>query len=76
VLLPEVARSGYGVLCSTCRRAPNPGEHWQRIQFTREYLGHWTNRGFGGSLRTEPQTLTAPQPIPLEATPYFANGNP
>ena len=73
VLLPEVARSGHGVLCRTCRRAPNVEERWQRVQFPREYLSNRTGRGFGGSLRIEAQTLTAPTPVPLDATPYVAS---
>lgn len=56
VLLPEVAASGYGVICSHCRRAPAERGSWPVTQFPLTYLGRWT-RGPGGSLRRGPQTV-------------------
>lgn len=64
-LLPEVAASGFGVICPHCRRAPSDRGGWPKLQFPPEYLRDWTNRGLGGSLRDEPQTLSAPQPVSL-----------
>lgn len=59
VLLPEVARSGYGVLCSTCRRAPNTSEpRWARLAFPIDYARRYTGRGgVSGSLRDQGQTF-------------------
>jgi hypothetical protein len=65
VLLPEVAASGFGVICTTCRRAPNTGVAWDLLQFPREYLGHWTNAGAGGGLRVTRQSIPAANPLPL-----------
>lgn len=69
VLLPEVAASGFGVICAHCRRAPSDQEPWTKLQFPPEYLQHWTNRGPGGSLRDEEQTVPAPPPVALACTP-------
>jgi hypothetical protein len=57
VLLPEVAASGYGVICSHCRRVPSENGNWSRTQFPTPYLQSWTNRGPGGSLRADAQTV-------------------
>ncbi|VXB08015.1 hypothetical protein [Nocardioides sp. AX2bis] len=62
VLLPEVAASGYGVVCIHCRRTPATHEAWPRTQFPTTYLESWTNRGPGGSLRTEAQTVPTSRP--------------
>jgi hypothetical protein len=59
VLLPEVAASGYGVICTHCRRAPALHETWPQTQFPTSYLGSWT-RGPGGSLRDAAQTVPSP----------------
>ena len=56
-LLPEVAASGYGVICRNCRRAPALHDTWPLTQFPSEYLERWTGRGAGGSLRSEAQTV-------------------
>ncbi len=60
VLLPEVAASGYGVICRSCRRTPSTLGEWPLTQFPLGYLASWTNRGPGGSLRVEAQTLPVP----------------
>ena len=57
VLLPEVSASGYGVICGNCRRVPIGDSEWSAVQFPADYLRHWTNRGRGGSLRLEAQTV-------------------
>jgi hypothetical protein len=67
VLLPEVAASGYGVICSRCRRAPVESDAWAKRQFPREYLQHWTGRGTGDGLRAAAQTIPAAPPVPLAA---------
>lgn len=56
-LLPEVAASGYGVICRHCRRTPATHGEWPITQFPPAYLSSWTNRGPGGSLRVEGQTV-------------------
>jgi hypothetical protein len=56
-LLPEVAASGYGVICRHCRRAPALHDEWPLTQFPPEYLQSWTCLGLGGSLRQESQTV-------------------
>lgn len=58
VLLPEVAASGYAVICGHCRRAPATVDEWPLTQFPTDYLQAWTNRGRGGSLREEGRTVT------------------
>lgn len=62
VMLPEVAASGFGVLCAHCRRTPSTEAAWPTVQFPRAYLQHWTSRGPGGSLREGPQTIAARTP--------------
>jgi hypothetical protein len=57
VLLPEVAASGYGLICRHCRRTPAVHDDWSLTQYPLEYLQSWTSRGPGGSLRRENQTL-------------------
>ena len=57
VLLPEVAASGYGVICSHCRRTPATHDAWPSTQFPTTYLGSWTTNSSGGSLRHEAQTV-------------------
>lgn len=56
VLLPEVAASGYGVLCRHCRRTPADHDAWPKTQFPEEYLEQVTNRGVSGGLRLGSQT--------------------
>jgi hypothetical protein len=58
VLLPEVAASGYGVICRHCRRTPVTDGEWPLTQFPPAYLSSWINRGPGGSLRVEGQTVS------------------
>lgn len=67
VLLPEVADSGFGVLCSSCRRAPNVQDpKWARIVFPPSYVEHrWTGSGPNGSLRDSGKTRELAQPLPL-----------
>ncbi len=74
VLLPEVAASGFGVICSSCRRAPNASEQWGRLQYPTEYLGHFTRRGLNGSLRHERQTVPAPAPVALAVQRRLPDG--
>lgn len=57
VLLPEVAASGYGVICSHCRRTPATHDAWPSTQFPTTYLGSWTTNSSGGSLRHEARTV-------------------
>jgi hypothetical protein len=69
VLLPEVARSGFGVLC-TCGRAPVPRTdpshaHWSRIGFPAVYTAALFTRITRSSLRDEPQTGPAGDVMPL-----------
>ncbi|NPC42842.1 hypothetical protein [Nocardioides sp. zg-1230] len=61
VLLPEVAASGYGVICSHCRRAPAQDGAWPVTQYPTTYLGRWTSAGAGGSLREGPRTIRSPR---------------
>lgn len=61
VLLPEVAASGYGVICSHCRRAPAEGGAWPMTQFPATYLERWTSIGATGSLREAPRTIRSPR---------------
>jgi hypothetical protein len=62
VLLPEVAASGFGVICRSCRRTPALSDAWPLTQFPTEYLQHWTKRGPGGSLREASQTVPVDAP--------------
>jgi hypothetical protein len=60
VLLPEVAVSGFGVLCSTCWRAPNVSEpKWAAIVFPPDYGVPVTRVTPKGSLRAVAQTVLA-----------------
>jgi hypothetical protein len=70
VLLPEVARSGYGVICSTCRRAPNTAEaRWSRLAFPDDYTQPFTGpTGTTGSLRLAGQTYPAATVHPFQVT--------
>jgi hypothetical protein len=70
VLLPEVARSGYGVICSTCRRAPNTTDaRWARLAFPADYTQPFTGpAGTTGSLRVADQTFPAPTVHPFRVT--------
>lgn len=65
VLLPEVAASGFGVLCGTCRRAPSIEAGWAQVAFPAAYLEPVTGTGRGGSLREEAQTTAVERPKPL-----------
>ena len=50
-LLPEVAASGYGVLCRTCRRVPTADPHWADCVFPPQYVtGTWTRQPGKGSI--------------------------
>ncbi|MGY1701870.1 hypothetical protein [Geodermatophilus sp. SYSU D00766] len=69
-LLPEVAASGYGVLCSTCWRAPNTTEpKWATIVFPPAYGTPVTRVMPKGTLRTAAQTVPAARPLPLAIAP-------
>lgn len=59
VLLPEVAASGFGVICTHCRRAPSMTGQWPVTQFPVEYLTPWTRVGTPGGLRSHGQTIVA-----------------
>jgi len=61
VLLPEVAASGYAVICSHCRRAPAEDGDWPVTQYPPTYLGCWTSAGVDGSLRQGPRTIPGPR---------------
>ena len=66
VLLPEVAASGYGVLCSTCRRAPNIDEKWPTVVFPPSYTAsEFENVGGRGSLRKGSRTRAVAPVEPL-----------
>lgn len=56
-LLPEVAASGYGVICSHCRRTPAEDGTWPVTQYPSTYLERWTSAGGSGSLREAPRTI-------------------
>ena len=76
VLLPEVAASGYGVLCA-CGRAPVPRsdaafERWHRIAFPAVYTSTLYTRIARSSLRDEPQTGVADDVIPLTIARHVA----
>jgi len=69
VLLPEVAQSGFGVLCP-CGRAPVPRTdcahaYWRRIGFPAPYTAVLFTRIARSSLRDEPQTGPAADVMPL-----------
>jgi hypothetical protein len=79
LLLPEVAASGWGVLCSACWRAPvaasdespEVASRWQQAVFPSGYDLHITGRaGAMGSLRDAPETsvVAAPEPFDLAVT--------
>lgn len=59
VLLPEVAASGYGVICSHCRRTPAEDGKWPMTQYPSAYLGRWTRVQTRGRLRDSRQTAEA-----------------
>lgn len=56
VLLPEVAASGFGVICGGCRRAPASTGAWSATQFPTTYLQSWTRTSGPRSLRSARQT--------------------
>ena len=61
VMLPEVAASGFALLCDHCLRAPGADEKWAGIAFPGTYLAEpHTRNGERGSLRERPQTVPAP----------------
>lgn len=69
VLLPEVAASGFGVLC-TCGRPPVPRSapeyrRWHRVAFPPAFTEVLFTRLARSSLRDEPQTGVAPDYPPL-----------
>jgi hypothetical protein len=65
-LLPEVAASGYGVLCSTCWRPPNTVDlKWTAIVFPPAYAAPVTRVAARGSLRSVAQTVLAAPAVPL-----------
>jgi hypothetical protein len=69
VLLPEVARSGYGILC-TCGRPPVPRAdaahaYWHRFAFPPSYTAQLFTRIARSSLRDEAQTGMAGELTPL-----------
>ena len=58
VLLPEVAASGYGVLCSTCRRTPNTTDpRWTKLAFPKDYLQPHSRVPGSGTFRAAPRTM-------------------
>jgi hypothetical protein len=70
-MLPEVARSGFGVLCPSCRRAPRKGDTWAWVAFPRTYLGHWS-RTAKVAFRDSPVTVAVPAPVPYAVDPAGA----
>jgi len=63
VMLPEVARSGFGVLCNICRRAPRKDDTWAWIAFPPAYLGRWS-RTEAVAFRQAPVTVAVAAPVP------------
>lgn len=59
VLLPEVAASGWGVICRKCRRVPATTGDWPLTQFPEAYLRSWSRTTGVKSLRRTRQTLEA-----------------
>ncbi|MBZ5735639.1 hypothetical protein K8Z61_14180 [Nocardioides sp. TRM66260-LWL] len=57
VLLPEVAASGYAVICADCRRAPNLDGDWPSITFPRAYLGRFSANPEGGRISERQQSI-------------------
>jgi hypothetical protein len=81
LLLPEVAASGWGVLCSTCWRAPvaaadeseGAARQWERAVFPAGYNLFLTGRaGAKGSLRDGPETTVVVAPEPFDLAPVAA----
>lgn len=71
VLLPETSASGYGVICTTCRRMPNPTDpKWARIVFPPEYVAlSWT----ASPERPRPavgRTVAVDTPAPAATAPF------
>jgi hypothetical protein len=76
-LLPEVAASGFGALCSTCWRAPNTADpKWATIVFPPAYGTPVTRVTPRGSLRSAAQTVPAQPAVPLAiaSTPSSRRG--
>jgi|GEM_PF-2698015 len=66
VLLPEVAASGFGVICGHCRRVPTSADQWPVTQYPPAYLESWTRTSAVKSLRDARQTeVTARASGPL-----------
>lgn len=64
VLLPEVAASGFAVICTTCRRAPSLEAPWPSIAYPAPYLTHYTRAPEGdGPLRVTRQTVPIDGPL-------------
>lgn len=58
VLLPEVAASGFGVLCRHCRRVPTADPMWANAVFPEQYVASsWTRRSGKGSIMNEARTV-------------------
>lgn len=58
-LLPEVAISGVGILCTRCRRVPIDEPTWKARLYPKEYLdGRWTVNPARASIMDACQTVT------------------
>ncbi|MEV4274927.1 hypothetical protein [Actinoplanes xinjiangensis] len=69
-LLPEVAASGFGVICSSCWRTPNIADpKWAKIVFPSSYGTPVTRVAEAGPLRIAPQTIFSPAVTPMAILP-------
>ncbi|MGY1827594.1 hypothetical protein [Blastococcus sp. SYSU DS0541] len=81
LLLPEVAASGWGVLCSTCWRAPvaaadvspQTASRWEQAVFPAGYDLFFTGQaGAKGSVRERTETTIMVAPEPFDLAPAVA----
>jgi hypothetical protein len=81
LLLPEVAASGWGVLCSTCWRAPvaaadvspETASRWEQAVFPAGYDLFFTGQaGAKGSVRERTETTIVVAPEPFDLAPAAA----
>ena len=71
-VLPEVAVSGFGVLCVQCRRAPQLDGPWVTLAFTpAAYLGCYSASGAEVGLRAARQTVQVPPAVPMDVMPVL-----
>jgi hypothetical protein len=65
------ARSGFGVLCPACRRAPQKDDSWAWIAFPAAYMGHWSCTD-NVAFRQAPVTVAVPPRLPYSVDPAGA----